>query len=243
MKIISLNTWAGVLLDPLLTFFKQNKDIDIFCLQEIYKDAEGKTTKHPTLDMKLDLYAQIEKVLGDTHVGYFRPAHKDYYGQAVFVKKGIEIIEEGDVFIYDCIDPEQRGGHSRNLQYIVTSHRKEKLFIANLHGLWNGGGKTDTEDRLEQSRRIREFVDRFDLPKVIVGDFNLSPSTESLALIENEMRSLIREYGVESTRTKYYEKEEKFADYAIVSNAVNVTDFKVLSDEVSDHSPLYLEIQ
>jgi endonuclease/exonuclease/phosphatase family metal-dependent hydrolase len=58
------------------------------------------------------------------------------------------------------------------------------------------------------------------------------------------IRNLVKEYGVESTRTKLYRRYEtgsKFADYIFVSPEVKVNDFKVLPDEVSDHSPLMLD--
>ena len=242
MKIISLNTWAGVVIDPLLDFFSKYSEVDVFCLQEIYSKAEGKTEKHPELDMKLDLFERIEERLKDTHDGYFRPAHKDYYGQAIFVKKSVPVYEEGDILIYQNSDPEGRGRHSRNLQYIRTSVNGGPLVIANLHGLWNGMGKTDTDDRLEQGRRITEFVGSRSEEVVVVGDFNLNPDTQSLAIVEEGMRNLIKEYGITSTRTSFYEKEGKFADYALVSPNVAVVDFKVLPDEVSDHAALYLEL-
>lgn len=244
MKIISLNTWAGVVLDPLLDFFERNKDVDVFCLQEIYYQAEGKTERHPELDMKLDLFEQIQGVLQDTHVGYFRPAHKDFYGQAIFVRKHIVVEEEGDIFIFENPDPAYgRGRHNRNLQYIRITLNGVPTLIANLHGLWNGMGKTDTEERLEQGRRIRDFVGSRPEQKIIVGDFNLNPDTESLSMAEEGLRNLVKEFGVTSTRTSFYEKEGKMADYALVSPEVQVLDFKVLPDEVSDHAALYLEIE
>lgn len=241
MKIISLNTWAGVVLDPLLNFFERNKDVDIFCLQEIFSNAEGKTEKHPQLDMKHDLFQQIEAVLKDTHDGYFRPAHKDYYGQAIFVRRGIPVAEEGDICIYENTNPKERGSHSRNLQYLCTRVKEKPIIIMNLHGLWNGMGKTDTEDRLEQGKRINAFVKGRTEHVIVVGDFNLNPDTQSLAIVEDGMRNLIKEFGITSTRTSYYKKESKFADYALVSLGVKVIEFKVLPDEVSDHSPLLLE--
>ena len=241
MKIISLNTWAGVVLEPLLNFFKQNNDIDIFCLQEIYYKAEGKTERHPTLDMKLDLFDRVENVLKDTHVGYFRPAHKDYYGQAIFIKKGISVEEEGDIFIYENTSPKGRGGHSRNLQYIRLRVNGKAVLVCNLHGLWNGMGKTDTEDRLEQGKRIRDFLAQRTEYKIVVGDFNLNPDTESLSLAATGLKNLVKEFGITSTRTSFYDKAEKFADYALVSPEIDIKEFKVLPDEVSDHSPLYLE--
>lgn len=116
------------------------------------------------------------------------------------------------------------------------------MIIANVHGLWNGKGKSDTEGRLEQGRRIHDFIERHPEQIIIVGDFNLDPDTKSLAITEAGMRNLIKEYGITSTRTSLYTKEGKFADYALVSPGVNVLDFKVLPDEVSDHAALYLEI-
>lgn len=243
MKIISLNTWAGVLLNPLLDFFKKYNDVDVFCLQEVYSDAQEKGRPHPELDMKFDLFERIEECLKDTHRGYFRPAYKDYYGQAMFIKNDIPVNEEGDIFIYENENPQNRGCHSRNLQYIHTSVGGDPVIIANVHGLWNGMGKTDTDERLEQSRRMCDFMNKCSEQMIIVGDFNLDPDTNSLNIIEEGMRNLIKEYGITSTRTSYYEKENKFADYALVSPDVNVVSFRVLPEEVSDHAALYLEIE
>ncbi|MCE9643967.1 endonuclease/exonuclease/phosphatase family protein [Candidatus Parcubacteria bacterium] len=243
MKIVSLNTWAGVVIDPLLDFFQKYREIDIFCLQEIYSKAEGKAEPHPELDMKLDLFERIEELLRDTHFGYFRPAHRDYYGQAIFIRKNLLVEEEGDIFIYENKDPEKRGGHSRNLQYIRIVRDDVPVVVANLHGLWNGMGKSDTEDRLEQGRRIRDFIGRCSDQVIVVGDFNLNPDTQSLAIAEEGMRNLVKEYGISSTRTSFYKKEGKFADYALVSPNIKVTDFRVLPEEVSDHAALYLEIE
>lgn len=56
------------------------------------------------------------------------------------------------------------------------------------------------------------------------------------------MRNLIREYGITSTRTSFYQKPEKHADYVFVSEGISVKAFTVLPDEVSDHAPLLLAI-
>jgi len=79
---------------------------------------------------------------------------------------------------------------------------------------------------------------------VLCGDFNLLPDTESLKRLEGiGLRNLIKEYGITSTRTSFYDKPAKFADYALVSEGIEVKDFKILPDEVSDHSPMYLEFE
>ena len=243
MKIISLNTWMGIVPKPLLQFFKTYQDTDIFCLQEIYKGAISKAEPHPQFTIQLDLFEQIHAQIGVTHLGYFRPAYKDYYGQAIFIKKGREVIEEGDIVIFDNAGNKIRGTHGRNLHYLRTRHHGAPLLIANVHGLWNGQGKTDTEERLLQSQQIHDFLCRKQEPTILVGDFNLEPNTKSLAIVEDGMRNLVKEYGITSTRTSYYKKDCKFADYALVTPTIRVRDFRVLPDEVSDHAALFLEIE
>lgn len=103
--------------------------------------------------------------------------------------------------------------------------------------------KTDTDDRLEQSRKICSFISSCSGQVVVMGDFNLNPDTQSLAIAEEGMRNLVTEFGITSTRTSFYTREGKYADYALVSPEVYVVDFKVLPDEVSDHAALWLEIQ
>jgi endonuclease/exonuclease/phosphatase family metal-dependent hydrolase len=55
------------------------------------------------------------------------------------------------------------------------------------------------------------------------------------------MVNLVREHNVQSTRTSFYTKPDKFADYVFVTPDISVRNFKVLPDEVSDHAALYVE--
>ena len=54
---------------------------------------------------------------------------------------------------------------------------------------------------------------------------------------------MIKEYNITSTRTKIYQKLDKYADYFFISPELNIKSFEVLSDQVSDHSSLLLELQ
>lgn len=62
-----------------------------------------------------------------------------------------------------------------------------------------------------------------------------------MQIIEKGMNNLIRTHNIDSTRTSLYSKEEKYADYVLISPEIVVKNFERLSDEVSDHSPLFLE--
>ncbi len=245
MKLITLNTWGGRVTKELLEFLEKNHgSTDIFCFQEIYHQATHVHVAQGGIDPDLTLFDDIEKALPN-HQSYFRPHYLETYGLATFVKKDIPVDEEDEFFVhhYKGFEPENVvGNHARNVQRISINQDGENLHIFNFHGLWNGGGKSDSEPRLEQSKKLSEYIKSYEGKKVLCGDFNLSPDTESLKIVEDmPLRNLVKEYGVTSTRTSFYEKENRFADYVFVNDKVSVSDFKVLPDEVSDHSPLMLE--
>ena len=226
MKIVSLNTWAGRIHEPILKFFKENQDLDIFCLQEVYYKAADFIVENK--GDRLDLLSEIKEVLPD-HEAHFHPHVGNYFGLATFVKKSISIAKEGDTSIYESVSTES-ANHSRNLQFLEIELAANHMTVANVHGLWNGKGKTDSEDRLEQSRRIKDFMNASQKPRVLCGDFNLLPETESIKILESTgMRNLIKEYGITSTRTSLYNKHEKpvlYADYMFVDPEVRVTRMK-----------------
>lgn len=247
MKIITLNVWGGRIYKPLLEFIQRHKDVDIFCFQEMYHDAEG---KEPNEKWKnegaLHLLTDIEKLLPE-HKIFFRPHFDDFWGLSLFVKNSLPILEEGELFIHKhkgYVSKENEDFLPKNLQYLKTRYNDRDITIINVHGLWNGQGKTDTEDRIDQSKKIIDFAKNISHDFVLCGDFNLLPETQSLRMIEKELglRNLIVEYSVSSTRTSIYKKPVKFADYIFVTPNIHVSGFKVLPDEVSDHAALFLEI-
>lgn len=244
MKLISLNTWGGEAGTVLLDFFRAHEDVDIFLVQEVFHHATDRTEW--TGNNIRELFDEIGKCLPQ-HRGYFAPSTFGEYGLAGFVKNDLTVAETGDIFVFrwkDALVGRDGTTLGNNMQYFRIAGGGQEYMILNLHGLWNGKGKTDTEDRLEQSRKIKEFLKTVTVEKVLLcGDFNLLPDTKSLAMLEEGMRNLIKEYGITSTRSTLYTKPEKFADYARVSPAVEVKDFKVLQDVVSDHLPLLVEFQ
>jgi endonuclease/exonuclease/phosphatase family metal-dependent hydrolase len=163
------------------------------------------------------------------------------------IKEEYPVAEFGEVFVHKhkgFVPIGDVGRHARNVQFVETVHNGKKLNILNFHGLWNGEGKRDSEDRILQSENIAGFLKTLSGDIVFCGDFNLLPDTQSIKIIEDAgMRNLVKEYGVTSTRSSFYTKPEKFADYVFVSSGIEVADFAVMQDEVSDHLPLCLEIR
>jgi exonuclease III len=254
MRIISLNTWGGMAgKEVLLSFFKNHADTtDIFCLQEVWsyarKDLEGRSAGGITLDYSKIMtngVKEFSELLPD-FTPFFHPHVGDNYGLFSLVRKEYSVVDSGEVFVYKqkgYMSEEDAGNHARNIQYVTVEVSGRPITIINFHGLWNGKGKTDTEDRLQQSENILAFMKERGGEYLLCGDFNLLPDTESLRKFESAgLRNLIREFGVTSTRTSFYTKPEKFADYAFISTGIELKDFKVLPHEVSDHAPLLIEI-
>ena len=253
MKLITLNIWGGHIRKPLLEFIIKHRDIDIFCFQEVYHQAKDKcSTDDKTAS--LNIFSELSDLLPN-HQSFFQPVignvRGNAYGIGAFVKKNVKVINEGDVMIHHNPDypidaPSRKGPtHSRKLQWLVIQTNQQIYTIMNVHGLWNGMGKTDTPERIAQSQKIKEFMDSLSTPKILCGDFNLRPETKSLEMLKEEMRDLIEVYNIPSTRSNHYSKlkEEPFADYVLTCPKIKVKHFEVLNDEVSDHAPLLLEFE
>lgn len=253
MKLITLNIWGGRIFEPLMEFLKgYAKDTDIFCFQEVLRTTTDRKTNNGE---RANIYNEIKAALPNFQ-DFYAPIQDgcdqqgavDFdlsFGLAMFVKNSIQIDEHGDVFVFRYKNAREDDNTSigRNLEFITFKNEDAKVAVFNLHGLWDGEGKTDTEDRLEQSRKVKEFMKRFnDSKKILCGDFNLLPDTKSLAILSSDgVKNLIKDFGVTSTRSKLYAKPARFADYILVSPDVNVKHFEVLQNEVSDHLPLVLE--
>jgi hypothetical protein len=201
--------------------------------------------------VKYDIFSELKSWLPE-HEGFIHPRQDNEESNAVFIRKDIDLEKIDEIYLHGSRN--SMGYTNReefpvifpvNMEYLILSENEKKYLVCNLHGHWTHDGKKDNPIRLEQSRKIIEFLKQYDCPKIICGDFNLLPDTESVKMLEDSgLRNLIKEYKITSTRSHYYPKEyPKFADYCFVSPGVNVKDFKVLQDVVSDHLPLYLEFE
>lgn len=258
MKLLSLNIWGGQRHKELLPFIKNlNEKIDIFCFQEVFKSDNDTFSS----GFKTNIYSDLEKILKNYHI-FYAPTFTNYdlkkevefdmlFGQATFVKKSIEIVSEGTVFVHRKFNDTRVLNHvthgsywdlPRNIHYVVVKNKKNNFLIGNVHGLWRPQHKKDTKESLEQSDKIVSFLDSYKSRKIICGDLNLNPDTQSMEKLEKGMINLIKENNVKNTRSKFYlRKDNYFADYILVSPDVKVKKFEVMDKHVSDHLPLYLE--
>ncbi len=250
MKLTTLNLWGGRV-KKLEEFFDVHRDIDIWCFQEIFHGANKLSESNvrvPGLEPDLDLFKTLQSHLPD-YVGEFCQTFKEVYGLATFTRSKVKIIDRGETFVHrgdwETNNDAETKDHHRKIQWLELKIDGKNLLLVNAHLTHRPQGKSDSPKRLKQSGVIVDFLAMFDCPKILVGDFNLLPETESIKMIEKTgMKNLVTEHGVTSTRTELYRRFKdgpRFADYIFVSPDIKINDFKVLPDVVSDHLPLFVD--
>jgi endonuclease/exonuclease/phosphatase (EEP) superfamily protein YafD len=197
--------------------------------------------------VRRDLFSDIQKALPEFN-GYHAPAQEDDIGGlAIFIKKSFIVDKIKHIVIFSMKGAITDRNHQdyfstgRDFQRMEFRYSGKTYTILNFHGMWNGKGKSDTDKRIEQSEKIRKLFDESKGVRILCGDFNLEPDTKSIAILSKGNRNLIQEYKIISTRSSFYSKSIRFADYIFTSPEIEIKDFKVLQDEVSDHLPLLLE--
>jgi endonuclease/exonuclease/phosphatase family metal-dependent hydrolase len=267
LRVLSLNAWGGNLYQPLLKYLGQ-VDADIFCLQEIVRTPgyEGSQLIYRDGDLKLpqrtNLFEDICAILPGHDARFFPaasgPLHdqagreiQSEFGLATFVRSSLPVIGEAMDFVHGAFSGDGWGVHprSRNAHCIrVHDPRGLPVTIAHMHGLRDPAGKHDSPLRLRQAERFAELIRRVWRPGerlVACGDFNVLPGSATFEVLSGlGLTDLVTTRGHTDTRTSYYGKEGRFADYLLVNDDVEVAAFDVVADpEVSDHRPLVLDLR
>ena len=256
MKLISLNIWGGKVFEPLIDFVKQEAgDTDIFCFQEVFSSPVARVSR----GTRTNILADLREVLSG-FTGYFVPTQDGFdnegpvdftisTGLATFMKKSLAVESTEEQLVCGAYNSASGGDPTTQpagffcVRCVVNG---KKIAVCNFHGTAFPGTKLDTEKRLLQSENIRNFLNRETYAKILCGDFNLLPDTESMRILEKSLTNLIRTFNISQTRSSlspYYgtPTEQKFADYALVSPDITVKDFRVPDILISDHLPMILE--
>lgn len=261
MRIISLNAFGGHLFDGLMDFVRAEAPAtNMFCFQEMLDSPDGVFTSHGA---RANLYRELQAILPEFQ-SFFALTQEHYdettivpqnvnAGLATFVRNTLTINNSGDQFIYQHLNSFVLNdfftfpGH---MHYIQLVSDNKPFTICSVHGASQPGNKLDCPDRLKQSQKILDFANTIPGEKIIMGDFNLLPDTQSIQIFaEHGLRNLIAEFGITTTRgsmmhqlhPQYGPHWQEFADYAFVSSGVRVNNFSVPDVAISDHLPLILE--
>ena len=250
MRIVSLNSWGAQMAEPFFVFVtEQAPSVDVFCFQEVLRGGSGLTKRNE----RKDQYEQMAAILPD-FTGYFFPygeggyyqeslASMDFeFGVACFVRTSMRQSLGKGISLVDLRRKwnDYSGGFAAGAALAVLV---EDMVVVNVHGFWQGGIKEDTEAKIEQSKQLLELARMFEGKKIICGDFNLLPHTNSIQMFRDKYQDLIKVYDIQDTRGILYTKEHRYSDYAFVDKALVVQSFSVPNMSVSDHLPLLISLE
>jgi endonuclease/exonuclease/phosphatase family metal-dependent hydrolase len=260
LRIVSLNTWGGQAIRPLLDFVREHAPAaDLFCFQEVLNASEPiglacgfRTTLLIELAAALpDFDAAFDPIVTWDQPSDDGPATTIPFGLATFVRRTRDVGVRRAAHVIDHLDTLDAvpglHGITRWLQLTELRLPGRSLLVGNYHGIARPGTKLDNEERIEQSLAIRRTLDAHTGPKILVGDFNLLPETESVRILESGLRNLVIERQIPTTRSRlnpYWgtPREQPHADYAFVSPGLQVTEFQVPDVLISDHLPMILTL-
>jgi endonuclease/exonuclease/phosphatase family metal-dependent hydrolase len=262
--IVSWNIWSGCQFAELSQALQVlRSDVDIFCLQEVYSCPSSPDAILPR-NSKADLMEILQRNLLPEFEGDFCPFMSNIgnldarvtcnlsFGTAIFVRRSLPVVGAGRVLIAGHptqYAPSIGGTVPRYLAHVILDLGGGRLLsVANYHGLYHknfadgSSNKVDSEARIRQSELLCTGLDQLPGSLVLCGDLNLRPDTQSFQLLVNGLRCPLLSQGITSTRSSiHYKKAEKYADYILHSDDLEVAQFDVIpAHEASDHLPIRL---
>lgn len=241
MRLLGLNAWQGrlerVLLKQLETI-----DADFSCMQEIVEYNKW------TIGL-VGPSSSIQKALGCEY-SYVSPlismefnGEPMNFGNAIYSKYPIE----------DASTTFTRGQYTENydrdttpdyniraFQHATVNIDGKQLHIINHHGHHIDAHKNGDEETERQTNMIADYVSRLNGAVILCGDFNLAPESKSIQILDKSLRNLAVEHGLTTTRSRLTTKKE-VCDYIFVNNQVNVENFYMIDEIISDHNGLVLD--
>lgn len=118
------------------------------------------------------------------------------------------------------------------LESVVNANGKEIAFI-NLH--------IDTHEIENQMENLASILKKTNLPKILVGDFNVPPENDNIKLFQEKLK-LTNAITGDKVHTHEDERGKQQIDYIFVSEEFTVKDAKILDIDFSDHKPLFAEV-
>lgn len=142
------------------------------------------------------------------------------------------------VYEFDCDRSRFYEGddHGRALQVAEINIRGKIFQVGNIHGSYSRE-KYDTKKSLLQSEFIIRKLKEKKLPTVLVGDFNVLPTTKSIAILNKEYKNLNKMFNITTSLP-----DGRVIDYIFTSKEWKAKSFRVGTTDISDHYPLVAEL-
>ena len=243
MKILQINVWTGRIKGALPDFLAKNK-FDVICMQEAVWTEERS-------EVLEDFFVSVDQIKEITGMKYdFRSVNwtveafmgmKMYQGNVILSRE--KIVDAREEIVYggalDATAALDLTCHQYTAQRVLLEN---EFNIVNYHGYWltdpMGNGET-----VKAMRNAARLASEAEGPVVMCGDLNVVHASPAMRELDF-LRDLTDEYGISSTLSRLKFVGDVACDHILVSEDVNVKDFRVLDAPIiSDHKALVAEVE
>lgn len=241
MKILQLNAWGGKLGAQIISVLKREQ-ADVVCLQEATRFPGGRSFLFEDID-SIARDSGYDYIYFTEHIGYNFMRRTAQMGLAILSKHPFISVDTLPLRLqytkdFDLLDSDY---NVQTLQHVNVKINEKIYNILNYHGYHIREHKDGSPETIRQCELIASHLSKLQNSIILCGDFNLSPESTSIAIIEKHLQNHASQTKVSSTRTQLTNKTE-VCDFIFSSKSFTPHAFKVLDDVVSDHKALTLEI-
>lgn len=240
MKLIQLNVWWGGKLDQAVVEFLNDEKPDILCLQEA-ASMSGESGMLLTVE-QIKKIGEFNNLVHSPLVSFNFMHRKVSMGNAILSK--LPITSHTSLYTHlehnKDFDWERHDYNVRNLLHCVIDVAGKPLQVLTHHGYHVPSHKNGNQETMAGCQQIADYIDNLSGPKILTGDFNLSPHSKSLEILNKKLENLAITNKLKTTRTSLTYKTE-VCDYIFVSKDVKVSHFEASDRVVSDHKALVME--
>lgn len=256
-KLISRNIWIKINNNVEVVNFLKEKDYDIICLQEATTQvSEWVLNQYKSYDIIQDEVKYPHSFFWDVRESdWFHHKWKSFWWlirqwNIALSKYPIKLAE--NKFYRRHFERRIDWSNFRQLDHwrsltktIIDFWDNKKAQIINVHWCYSDD-KKDNERTLNQSKFILEKVKEHNISTIVVWDFNVDNTTESIDMIRAQLSDLTKEHNIQSTRPKFDDWSEssrwnQVIDFIFVSDDIEVKNFWVIKNTISDHFALEIE--
>lgn len=250
IKFLQLNMYMGKCMDNLLPYLKE-QDFDILSFQEVSGDA---ISFH-----KANTFQQICNLgyEGELSVTWrYKGNPHSFFGEAIFFKPSFTFLHKDEIWLKPYAELATLDGFAsedfpKSVLSVTLEKEGKKIDVLSAHLAWSPIAD-DTPEKLRQATIFIDYLKTVREPFILSGDFNVSPETKVVEMIDKFGRNLTKKYKLTNTMNlRIHRNKEALlkeggvaVDYIYTSRDITVKKFDLLENlDLSDHLGLYMEAE
>lgn len=241
MKILQLNVWMGKVEGGLKRFL-ENHDFDVICMQEVFASCDNTNcVSYLCFDLsKIKKASRLPYAFFSPHWSFDLANSSCQRGNLILSR--IPFVKTNSIFTNGAYREHAPldivFSNTNTLQIIELENG---FTVVNHHGFWRPNPIGDSET-VRAFTKVADTIRGLNGPLVMCGDFNIIHKSPAMRQLDF-LRDLTYENGITTSLSGLGYDGEVACDHILINVQVQVTDFTVYPDLVSDHLALSADVE